>query len=425
MRRPGWTIAAAVVLATPGLPAFGQRLLTADDATAAERAFDETPAGAKLRCRVEEVEPRLNLAFRFVTGYRAEVPLEQLTEGKRELTAIMRVTPRGGRPVYLANADGGPAAGSRSFVIVTRGSFVVGEGAYRVEVLVQDRSGRECRASWNLETRRTGNERLMWSAVGPGAVEEVIRGNGAIPEAPVDSKMDRLTVMLHASPLAPNLTELQSVDIDRMLNSLYSVVTQLGARRVRLIVFNLDQGNLFLERDGFTTREIGEVRAALEQVQLGKVDYEVLQRPEKPIQLLVRLLGREAGASEAVVVMGAAPRSKGEAAADSLNRFPAGTVPLFYLQYRMVGSIRSATGGGSESGPPLPRGGGVRGRPDAPRIPLAPRALVDGIEELIKRVKGQTMGVRGPHDLADAIVRIEGRIWGAGGERNQRLRPSP
>src|SRR6266568_9097454 len=53
------------------------------------------------------------------------------------------------------------------------GAFIVGEGAYRAEVLVEDDSQRFCRASWQVQARRNGSERQFRLATPPGTVEEL------------------------------------------------------------------------------------------------------------------------------------------------------------------------------------------------------------------------------------------------------------
>ena len=49
---------------------------------------------------------------------------------------------------------------------------------------------------------------------------------------------------------------------------------------------------------------------------------------------------------------------------------------------------------------------------DETSAPIMPRPLPDSIEEMMKRIKGQTIADRTPHNLSDAIQRVAGKIDG-------------
>jgi hypothetical protein len=126
----------------------------------------------------------------------------------------------------------------------------------------------------------------------------------------------------------------------------------------------------------------------MNQLQLGLVQYEVLQNTHGHLALLAALVNDELAAqepSDAIILLGPAPPYL-DALPKTLfeNRQNAGP-EFFYLQYRpSVLSARRAT----------PHGG--------PEFP-------DSIQSLMKRLHGKTFTVHSPGEFATAIAQIENR----------------
>jgi hypothetical protein len=409
----------------------GQWRVPRDRVAAIQHAFDTATAAPKLRCEVHPVQPALNFAFRYPTGYTAEVPLSQFRGGKHRLTTYIRVTPDGQNPLYMASVDALPVepASNRASTdpgvdaavpkvsAQSRGTFVVGEGAYFVEVMIQDDLQRNCRSTWHIQTRRSGSERLLKLRTEPGAVEETRSASLQLSETAAHPKLSKLTILMHAAPLPSSLSRLQPNDVQRLLNSVVAILEQLPAQSVRLVAFNLDQQAVIFRKEGFQPSHMNELQSALQQLELGKVDVQILQHGGKATDLLAGLLAAEMGdatTADALVVMGSRARAFGAAAPETLNKLPATGPPIFYFQYKMYWPIRGVMidplgsgrgGGGRGAG----RGGG-RGNQDAAAGPIMPRPMPDSIEDMMKRVKGQTIAIRTPHNLSDAIQRVAARI---------------
>ena len=392
----GGCFLAIVTWLTLSSPAVAQWRVPRDRVAAIQHTFDVASSAPKLRCEVHPVQPVLNFAFRFPTGYMAEVPLSQFRGGKHRLTTYIRVTPDGQNPVYLASVDAlpePPASGraptdSRDDAAMprasaqSRGNFVVGEGAYFVEVVIQDDRQRNCRSAWHIQTHRTGSERLLTLRTEPGTVEETRSANLQLSGTAAHPKLGRLTILLHAAPLPSSLSRLQPNDVQRLLNSVVALLEQLPAQSVRLIAFNLDQQVVILRKEGFAASDMSELQSALQQLELGKVDIQILQHGGQATDLLAGLLAGEMGeaaTADTLVVMGSRARTFGPAAPETLSKLPATGPPTFYFQYKMywpirrmiaepLGSSSGRGGGGRGAG----RGGG-RGNQDDTSAPIMPR----------------------------------------------------
>lgn len=83
-----------------------------------------------------------------------------------------------------------------------------------------------------------------------------------------------------------------------LAGSLSALLNRLPARSVRLVVFNLERQSVLLRKDNFTLAGIEEVTKAINEIQLGVVDYKTLQNAGGPIELLTGLIRAELQASE-------------------------------------------------------------------------------------------------------------------------------
>src|SRR5262245_11509899 len=191
-----------------------QSLADASDVARMRQAFDSAAAAQPLRCEIHLLKPALDYSFRFQTGYRIEVPLAQYRGEGHELRVVVRVIPEGREAVYLSSTARLPDVPKTNQDGEFAGKFVVGEGSYAVEVLVQDDSQRLCQSHWLIQAKRSGSARDLKLATSPGAVQEAVQASAAPAEAEHSgARIGRLTILVHAAPMAPGRTELDDSDV--------------------------------------------------------------------------------------------------------------------------------------------------------------------------------------------------------------------
>ena len=403
------------------ISAFGQSLVEPERVAAMRQAFEAAVSAPRLRCQISPVRPALSFGFRFQNGYTIDTPLAQFLGSGHGLTVHTRVTAEGREPVYLTQTEALPAVPETKLEVETAGTFVVGEGKYGLEVLVEDDLHRFCRGAWQIQARRTGSERQLKPTTPPGAVEELSAGGPLLPD-PKSPRLDfsskriaRLTILVHAAPLSPNLSQLQPTDVQRLVDSLSSLLRELPAQKTRLIAFNLDQRAVIFRTEGFEANQMDELTAALNHLELGLVDYRTLRERPEPIDLLLGLVQaelRDPKPPDALIVLGPRTRMLDDVPAVAVGKRPAVGPPIFGLQYRFNRPLVPGQGpySGGSLGPVPSRPGPLRAGGE--RLPgkLQPPAAVDTIERLVSRLKGQTIPIRTPHDLADAIQIMNSRI---------------
>jgi len=296
---------------------------------------------------------------------------------------VTRITPEGGgqQPVYLATRVRLPPIPKTKVEVEVGGGYLLGEGRYDVSWTLLDDAGRVCRASWRVDARLGRHERQLKLAMPPDTVADfTLRGRPEGKRGADDAAPIRLTVLLDAAPLVPLRTRLRASDRVILLGLLSSLLERVPARSVRLVVFNLDQQKTLLRQDAFAPGALGRVAQSLNGLELGRVDYHVLQNPQGHLDLLAALMNQELRAeapSDVVVFLGPATRYGAEVPQAALESSH-GAVPQFFnLQFRPY----------------------FRNEVELP----------DSIAKATAKVKGKTIVIRTPADFARAIEQIERR----------------
>lgn len=366
------------------------------------KAFDFPQPGATLDCQFTPVRPALDFSFRFQAGYAMHTPLSQFRGKSRGWTVLLKVTPEAGEPTFLVHKFRLPDVPDTRLLSEMSGGFLVGEGKYRVQAMVDDDRHRVCRAQWSIEAKLSSAERKLMPAMPSGSVAEIALPLSGSP-APVP-KLARLTILLHAAPLSPRLSKLQVRDVSMLVGSLSTLMNQLPARSVRLVVFNLEQQSVLLRKEGFTTADMDEVSKAINAIQLSMVDYKTLQNVSGSVGLLTNLIRAELQApepSEEVVFLGPQARTRKAIPKDDFEKSDRGAPRIFYVQYWPLLRTR---GGRSGTGNGIPAGMGPVSFWPSPAF--SEFMASDSIAQAVGRLKGDTIVVRTPDDLANAIRRM-------------------
>jgi hypothetical protein len=383
---------------------FAQSVVESAGVDVARALMDKAGAMPKLRCEFTSIRPDLTYGLHFRTGYRVQVPLNQFSGSGLDVSVLLRVTPDGGIPTYLASVVRTPVPADRSLAGVFEGSFLVGEGAYKVEAMVADEANRGCSERWQIHAKRKGVERELKAASRPGSVAAdrlTDRDNANLGEARVASHP---TILLHAAPLKPGGSVLSTEDISMLAGSLSAVLRQLSVESARVIVFNLNLGKVLQDKEDFTATDLRDLAVSLKGLQLGVVDYRALRNPNHASEFLTSLLGDlRMTDSDVLLWLGSYFPAQRGLQIEKLKRITA--AGIFYLEYRQALCFNI---------PSPERGYYALTEPD-PQISEQLRAFepsrdADNIEELVHRMQGETLVLRTPHDLAKAIRRIEQRV---------------
>jgi len=372
-------ITVAAILAGGAGTAAAQVIVRPERLPERLRTFEWRPDDPPLRCSVSAIRPALNYGFRFQSGYVVKVPMEQYRGKGHRWTILMRVTPeKGGAPVYFLNRYGLPDVPRTSNDIEVGGGFMTGEGKYRVAWKMQDDSGRVCSNEWTIEAKRKHGESMVKVAMEPGTVDSLASWLAAKAGLKDDAPPIRLTILMHAAATSPRRSRMYARDRLLLLGTLSSVLERVPTTSVRLVVFNLDQQKEIYRGDDFRPEQFNAVAHSIAELELGLVDYHVLQNKKGHVDMLADLVKQEVAApepSDVVLFLGPLARQI-DSMPEKLLEKPAGGAPrFFYFQYR-----------------PFPR---------------AQATLPDVITSAVSRLKGRTLIIHTPGEFAKGIAEVE------------------
>jgi len=333
-----------------------------------------------LKCSVTPFRPTLNFGFRFQAGYTVDVPMGQYTgEGHYWLFGT-RITSEGHDPVWLAGRVSLPNVPPTTNESETGGVYLLGEGRYHVAWKMVDDSGRSCRKEWDIDARLKHSERNIKLGLAPGTVTDLtLRGAGRGPNLKDDAAPIRLTILLHAAPMSPRRTALGPRDRGLLLGAIAALLERVPVRSVRMVVFNLDQHREIYRQEPFTSRSFRQVVQVLDGLQLSLVNYRVLESRKGHLDLLANLVNRELEArepSDVVVFIGGMARYTDVPPPEELAAASGNSPRFFYLQCR-------------------------------PFSGMMPAMLADSISRVVGKMKGKTILIYKPEDLAKAIEQVE------------------
>ena len=231
--------------------AAAQDFVKEADLPQATQILDNSPHKNQLPCSIQFSENlHLDLLFRYIAGFSVECRLEEKIPPGTVLIALLRITPRHGTPVLMMEQFDVPPAQQRDqagllaapskMKATMSGGFASGPGEYSVEVVVTDQHGHTCRKQKDLKQvdRRARAEPF---ALRPGEVAPLMntRWNGVLA-----GHGPRLTVFLNA--YGPNGSAyLHALDRAALLESLFTLITQVPCRSVKLIAFDLEGSGRF------------------------------------------------------------------------------------------------------------------------------------------------------------------------------------
>jgi hypothetical protein len=366
------------------IAAPGQAPVDQEHTEAVDRIFSSTaPKDSVLKCEVTPAEPALNFSLRVEAGYVLKFPLRQFLGTGHGIDVFLRVTPDAeeAKVLYFSDHYALPPVLDPTFDGEIAGRFVPPPGRYRVYLAAKDDAGRGCRDDWRVE----------------------IKAGPVRPEQRIAAPLERLTVLLDAAPLDRGSSKPQASDVSILTSSLESVMEELPARSVRLVVFNMELEAELFRSNGFVAAEIGQLARDLHAMQFATVDFRALANRKGPAEFVAGLIKHELWEPEpasAVIFLGPLARFNEEVPKSAIKAARAGP-KFFYVQYRALGMDSLAIPSAGEAYPCLG---------EATCISLSgPAALAeirDTITSAMGVLKGPVFIVRTPEEFMHALAQI-------------------
>lgn len=405
-----------LVFALGAVAASAQFRVPPEQSKRLDVALDEALTKQTLACDAEGTRPFLDFAFRFEIGYLVHCPLKDFGGVETPIAAYMRVQTGDSAPAWFSEwyrVPGLPNDLRTRFNlqrdrndIEFSGVIAAGEGEYSVDLVVVDKQHRLFHATWKTKVYARGGEAKAPVSMQPNTVEAL--SFPAWTHNVSDKNLNRLTVLIDAAPIHTGSTRLRAWDRAFLVEALSSVLKLLPSNAVRLVAFNLDQRCEVFRTDDFNPVATRHFSDALDDLELGKVSYQVLQQSQTAGGMILDLLRREAAPerpADAVIVLGPANRLTDKIPQEWVSDWRPGGPPIFYLKYSPITPSRLRL--------PLSSLMGMREdmSTDLARLEIGNSGeFPDIIQHAAALHDGITINLHSPADLADALKKIERRL---------------
>jgi hypothetical protein len=340
-----------------------------------------------LPCAVLNNKPLLGFDLRYHAGFEVSVPMRELAGSENLLTILFRVTPvePAGDPVFLSQRIRVPSIDEESKGdAYLQGGFDIGEGKYKVDWLMRDRSERVCASNWELEAVLPPKDKQIAMAVRAGEVKAVDREQFQ-EEPPVARSSDdpplNVKVLMNFAPQNSRSATLQPLDTTALVSILRNIAREPRIGKFSLVAFNLQEQRVLYRQDDAEKIDFPGLGSAVESLNLGTVDLQRLGQKHGDTEFLARLIQEEVGSAaaspDAVVFAGPKAMLESSIPPDSLKQIGEVAYPVFYMNYNLYPQTTPWS---------------------------------DTISKAVKFLKGQEYTISRPRDLWFAVTEMVSRI---------------
>jgi hypothetical protein len=329
----------------------------------------------------------LGFDLRYHSGYEVTVPLKELAGSEGVLTMLFRVTPiePAGDAVYMSHRMRippiEPESGGDAYLV---GGFDLGEGKFKIDWLMRDRTERVCASFWEVEAELPLKDKQIAMSLSPGAIRAVDREQFK-EEPPVirtqnDSPLN-VKILINFAPQNSRSTTMQPLDMNALVSILRNISREPRVGRFTLVAFNLHEQRVIYRQDNSDKIDFPALGEALNSLSLGTIDLKRLAQKNGDTEFLTSLIRQEAAGNQvepdALVFAGPKALLEENVPQDTLREIGELNYPVFYMNYN-----------------------------------LYPQAVPwnDTISKAVKFLKGYEYTISKPRDLWFAVTEMVSRI---------------
>lgn len=298
-----------------------------------------------LPCSVISAKPVLGFDLRYHSGYEVSVPLKELAGSEGILTMLFRVTPLepAGNPVYMSHRMRVPAIEQdASGDAYLAGGFDLGEGKYKVEWLMRDRTERVCASFWEVEAVLPLKDKQMAMALAPGIINAVDREQFKDEPPVIRTQEDQplnVKILINFAPQNARSTTLQPLDTNALVSILRNISREPRVGRFTVVAFNLHEQRVIYRQDNSDKIDFPALGEALNSLSLGTIDLKRLAQKNGDTAFLTSLIRQEAAGNvvepDALVFAGPKALLEENVPQDTLREIGELNYPVFYMNYNL------------------------------------------------------------------------------------------
>jgi hypothetical protein len=310
-----------------------------------------------LPCGVVPVKPLIGFDLRFHSGYEVSVPMRELAGSDNQLTILFRVVPESHKdsPTYFVQKIKVPTLPEDARGDATlQGSFDLGEGKYKVDWLMRDRSERVCSSSWEAEAALSSKDKPLQLTITPNEV--VASAKEEFTEEPPTDRGNsepalNVKVLVNFAPQNSTAASLQPMDTSALVSILRCLSRDPRIGKFSVVAFNLQEQRVLFRQESQDQIDFPAMGEAVRKLQLGRVDIQRLAQKNSETEFLSHLIQDEfktADHPDGMIFAGPKSLMNENVPTDMLRTVGEPDYPVFYMNYNLspqAAPWRDAIGG--------------------------------------------------------------------------------
>ena len=355
LRRAAFWVCLVGMLAVGGKPVSGQVLMGGIDQIVRLHNSDLAVLEAgqprdDLPCAVVSERAFLGFDLRFHSGFETRIPLAELAGNENLLTILFRVVPlvEGSPPAYFVQRIRVPAIEDEAKGdAVLQGGFDVGEGRYRVDWLMRDRSERVCSSNWEVEAAVPAKDQGIALRIAPNHAEAMV-AEQFVEDPPVARDTSeppiKVKVLVNFAPQKASAATLRPIDTIALVSILRAISREPKFCNFSLVAFNLQEQRVVFRQDNAERIDFPSLGKALSSINPGAIDLKLLAEKDGATQFLGSLVTKEfdwQGVAKPDAMIFAGPKALMDTRVpeEDLKKVGDPGLPVFYMNYNLYPQV--------------------------------------------------------------------------------------
>lgn len=297
-----------------------------------------------LPCSVNPTKAALGFDLKFHAGYEVSIPMRELAGTENLLTIIFRVVPEDQKsePTFFTHRVRVPSieddAKGDAYL---SGIFDLGEGKYKVDWLMRDRSERVCSFYWDTDAQLPAKDRSITVAV-PAHSAMPAETEQFKEEPPIERRADQdplnIKLLINFAPQKTYAATLQPLDTSALVSILRTIARDPRINRFTVVAFNLQEQKVVYRQQEADRIDFPKLGDALSTLKLGTVEARKLAQKKAETEFLTELIRNEAKGMEspdALIFAGPKAMLEANVPSDALKEIGETEFPVFYLNYNL------------------------------------------------------------------------------------------
>lgn len=306
--------------------------------------FEAQEVRKDLPCSVSPNKPMLGFDLRFHSSYEIVVPLRSLAGEENLLSMLFRVRPVEApeEAVYFYQRVRVPEieedAKGEAYL---HGVFDIGEGDYKVDWLMRDRSERVCSSFWDVKAHLPERDRHIDLVMAPGEIAaaeyEQFREEPPVIRSRMAERL-RVKVLVNFAPQNSRAATLQPFDTSALVSVLRTISREPRIGKFSIVAFNLQEQRVIYRQEDAERIDFPALGESLDSLNLGTIDLKRLSEKHGETRFLTELMFQELSletALDALIITGPKALLSKAVSREELQDLGEVEYPIFYMNYNL------------------------------------------------------------------------------------------